>query len=92
MCYQSQNGNYDIYLLFVEVEPITFIIALVYVFSMNWYISIIYEYYIPFLLSFIFLYILFNFWLNKIMRYENDEVSGNIKQIMECNIRNIRFL
>ena len=92
MCYQSQNSNYDIYLLFVEVEPITFIIALVYVFSMNWYISIIYEYYIPFLLSFIFLYILFNFWLNKIMRYENDEVSGNIKQIMECNIRNIRFL
>ena len=26
------------------------------------------------------------------MRYENDEVSENIKQIMECNIRNIRFL
>ena len=92
MCYQSQNSNLNIYLLFVEVEPITFIIALVYVFSMNWYISIIYEYYIPFLLSFIFLYILFYFWQNKIMRYENDEVSENIKQIMECNIRNIRFL
>ena len=93
MCYQSQNSNLNIYLLFVEVEPITFIIALVYVFSMNGYISIIYEYYIPFLLSFFFsLNILFNFLLNKIMRYENDEISENIKQIMECNIRNIRFL
>ena len=41
---------------------------------------------------FFFLYILFNFWLNKIMRYENNEIYENIKQIMECNIRNIRFL
>ena len=45
-----------------------------------------------FFYSFFFLYILFNFWLNKIMRYENNEIYENIKQIMECNIRNIRFL
>ena len=54
-------------------------------FLLNFYNSICFS-----LIPLFLLYILFNF--NKIIRYGNDEVSENIKQIMECNIINIRFL